>query len=136
MSGPSTWTISILLKLILFADMLHPKIGVRLTPRPSRNSGYTTFRTPEMAPLKRPKSITGRKDDHRKFLYLTLPLVRCRGFQPTGLICHVEVFRVPMTTEENPAQVTDLAVSPSSNPACTLRIYPQQTAQSESDDHR
>jgi hypothetical protein len=31
-----------------------------------------------------------------------------RGLQPTGLICHVEVFQVSMAVEENPALVTDL----------------------------
>ena len=72
-----------------------------------------------MAPFKRPRSIIGRKDDRRDVLYPTLPLV-CRSLQPTGLICHVEVFQVMMATEENPAQVTDFAVLPSSNPACTL----------------
>jgi hypothetical protein len=40
-----------------------------------------------------------------------------RGLQPTGLICHVEVFQVLMTTEENPAQVTDCPVLPSANPS-------------------
>jgi hypothetical protein len=40
-----------------------------------------------------------------------------RGLQPTGLICHVEVFQVPMATEENPAQVTDFPVLPSVNPS-------------------
>lgn len=72
-----------------------------------------------MAPFKRLKSIIGRKDGRRDVLCPTLPLV-CRGLQPTGLICHVEVFQVAMATEENPAQVADFAVLPSSNPACTL----------------
>jgi hypothetical protein len=43
-----------------------------------------------------------------------------RGMQPTGLICHVEVFQVPMTTEENPAQVTDFPVLPSANPSYSM----------------
>jgi len=46
-----------------------------------------------------------------------------RGLQPTGLICHVEVFQVAMATEENPAQVTDFPVLPSANPS-----YPRATS--------
>jgi len=45
-----------------------------------------------------------------------------RGLQPTGLICHVEVFQVSMATEDNPAQVTDFPVPPSANPS-----YPRVT---------
>ena len=60
----------------------------------------------------------------------------CRGLQPTGLICHVEVFQVSMATEENPAQVTDLPVPPSANPSCALHIRLLETVESESDDRR
>jgi len=50
-----------------------------------------------------------------------------RGLQPTGLICHVEVFEVLMATEENPAQVTDFPVLPSANPSYP-RIAPNGLA--------
>ena len=84
---------------------------------------------------RRQRSITGRQDKHLNRLYPTVPLV-CRGLQPTGLICHVEVFQVAMATEENPAQVTDIPVLPSANPSCALHIRPLETIESESDDHR
>jgi hypothetical protein len=45
-----------------------------------------------------------------------------RGLQPTGLICHVEAFQVPMAAEENPAQVTDFPALPSADPS-----YPRLT---------
>ena len=115
--------------------MLHLKIGVPSTRRRSQSCGYLTFRTPEKVLPKRQKSITGRRDKHLNRLYLTIP-VACRGLQPTGLICHVEVFQVAMATEENPAQVTDFPVLPSANPSCALRIRPLETTESESDDHR
>ena len=94
-----------------------------------------TSGTQEMVRPKRQKSITGRRDKRLNRLYLTIP-VACRGLQPTGLICHVEVFQVAMATEENPAQVTDFPVLPSANPSCALRIRPLETTESESDDHR
>jgi len=56
--------------------------------------------------------------------------------QPTGLICHVEVFQVPMAADENPAQVADFPVPPSANPSCALYTYPLETVESESDDCR
>jgi len=56
--------------------------------------------------------------------------------QPTGLICHVEVFQVSMTADENPAQVADFPVPPSANPSCALHIHPLETVESESDDCR
>ena len=112
--------------------MLYPGIDVRSTRLQSQNCGYMTFRTPETAPAMKWKLITGGRDKHRSRPYPTVPLV-CRGLQPTGLICHVEVFQVTMTTEENPAQVTEFPVLPSTNPSCALHINPLGTAESESD---
>jgi len=40
-----------------------------------------------------------------------------RGLQPTGLLCHVEAFQVSISSDENPAQVTDFPVPPSMNPS-------------------
>ena len=94
-----------------------------------------TFGTPEMVRPKRQKSITGRQDKRLNQLYPTVPLV-CRGLQPIGLICHVEVFQVAMATEENPAQVSDFPVLPSANPSCALHIRPLETIESESDVYR
>ena len=82
-----------------------------------------TFGTPEMVLHKKQRSITGRRDKHHNRSYPTVPLM-CRGLQPTGLICHVEVFQITMATEENPAQVTDFPVLPSVNPSCALHIRP------------
>lgn len=67
--------------------------------------------------------------------YLTVPLV-CRGLQPIGLICHVEVFQIPMAAEENPAQVTDFPTLPSANPSCALNAHPRDTVEFEPDNHR
>lgn len=75
------------------------------------------FETPGMAFLRRRKSITGRQDKHRSRVDPTVPLVY-RGLQPTGLICHVEVFQVSMAVEENPAHVTDFPEPLSMNPPC------------------
>jgi hypothetical protein len=83
----------------------------------------------------RQKSITGGHDKNSSRVHPTVPLV-CRGLQPTGLICHVEVFQVPMSTEENPAQVTDFPMPTSANPSCALHTRPRDTIESESDDHR
>jgi hypothetical protein len=46
-----------------------------------------------------------------------------RGLQPNGLICHVEVFQLHMTTEENPAQMTDFPVmSPPAYPRAAPNV--------------
>ena len=94
-----------------------------------------TFGTLGMAPPKRRSSITGGHDNHANQHHPTVLLVH-RGLQPNGLICHVEVFQVSMTTEENPAQVTDFPVLPSANPSCALRILPLGVVESQSDDRR
>ena len=94
-----------------------------------------TFDTPGMACSKRPKSITGRQDKHRSRLDPTFPLL-CRGLQPTGLICHVEVFQVAMAVEENPALVTDFPELSPANPSRASHIRPLDIHESESDDHR
>jgi len=81
------------------------------------------------------KSITGRQDKHRSRLDPIVPLVR-RGLQPTGLICHVEAFQVPMEVDEDPSQVTDFPALPSTNHSRALHIRPLGVAQSDSDVHR
>ena len=67
---------------------------------------------------------------------LIRPFLSCRGLQPTGLICHVEAFQVTMPVDEDPSQVADLPVLPSTGPVCASHIRPLDIVQSDSDARR
>ena len=67
---------------------------------------------------------------------LIRPFLSCRGLQPTGLICHVEAFQVTMEVDEDPSQVTDFPVPPSTGSACASHLRPLYIDQSDSDARR